>query len=57
MARLKTPRGQSASALSANSQRNSSVFGSNGISRQVSGRILTGASGKAVCQPVKVTLS
>src|ERR1700726_4041653 len=55
--RRSVARGHTSSALPANSPRNSSMLPSNGSDRQVSGSSRTGASGKAVCQPVKVTLS
>src|SRR3989440_1170903 len=55
--RRSVARGHTSSAAPANSPRNSSMLPSNGSARQVSGSSRTGASGKAVCQPVKVTLS
>src|SRR5580698_9363762 len=55
--RRSTARGQTSSALPANSPRKSSMSPSSGSARQVSGSSRTGASGNAVCQPVKVTLS
>src|SRR6266404_3497545 len=55
--RRSVARGHTSSAVPANSPRNSSMLPSKGSARQVSGSSRTGASGKAVCQPVKVMLS
>ena len=50
-------RGQIAAAGPSNSPRKNSMSPSRGTSRQVLGSISAVASGKAVCQPVKVELS
>src|SRR6266513_2366239 len=55
--RRSVARGHTSSACPANSPRNSSMLPSSGRARQVSGSSRTAASGKAVCQPVKVMLS
>src|ERR1700732_4461382 len=55
--RRSVARGHTCSAVPANSPRNSNMLPSTGSARQVSGSSRTGASGKAVCQPVKVMLS